>query len=48
MSDGWMVNWYAMTVTLGVSGVELGRFVVIAIIRRSPSPRKFKQGLINR
>jgi len=27
--------------TLGVSRVEGGRFVVISIIRRSPSPRKF-------
>jgi len=28
-------------ITLGVSGVEGGRFIVISIIRRSPSPRKF-------
>ena len=27
--------------TLGVDGVEFGCFVVISIVRRSPSPRKF-------
>jgi len=34
----WSTLYY---ITLGVDGVEFGRFVVISIVRRSPSPRKF-------
>jgi len=32
---------YINSYTLGVGVVEFGRFVVISIVRRPPSPRKF-------
>jgi len=29
------------SITLGIGGVKFGRFIVISIVRRSSSPRKF-------